>query len=108
MKYLFAATNMVDTGYIGMLQSSLEELGIACLIRNEHLSMAKGEIPFTECYPELWILNDDDYSRAKDMIDTWRTSKAEIHDEWLCPGCGETIEGQFTSCWKCGREKQTR
>jgi hypothetical protein len=22
-------------------------------------------------------------------------------DDWICPRCGETIEGQFTECWKC-------
>jgi hypothetical protein len=21
---------------------------------------------------------------------------------WSCPGCGETLEGQFTECWNCG------
>jgi hypothetical protein len=27
---------------------------------------------------------------------------------WTCPKCGEAIEGQFDSCWKCaGKEGQT-
>ena len=27
------------------------------------------------------------------------------HDEsWICPRCSESIEGQFTSCWKCAEE----
>jgi hypothetical protein len=36
-----------------------------CETRNEYLSVASREIPFTECYPELWILNDEDYPRPK-------------------------------------------
>ena len=106
MKYLFEATNTIDGAYVAILQSSLEAIGIPCMIRNEHLSMAKGEIPITECYPELWILNDDDYARANEMVETWRKSRVQIHDAWPCPHCNETIEGQFTSCWKCGQERQ--
>lgn len=24
---------------------------------------------------------------------------------WRCPNCGELIEGQFTTCWKCGTDR---
>ncbi len=25
-------------------------------------------------------------------------------DDWICPRCSETIEGQFTECWKCAAD----
>ncbi len=97
---------MIDGANNEILERLLHEAGIPCMIRNEHLSMARGEIPITESYPELWILNDDDYAKANEMLETLRNFKIEIHDPWACPHCNETIEGQFTSCWKCGQERQ--
>ena len=25
-----------------------------------------------------------------------------VHTTWQCPNCGETHDGQFDTCWKCG------
>lgn len=99
---------MIDSANIEMLKGLLEEVEIRCMIRNEYLSSAMGEIPFLETSPELWILNDADYLRARAMLDTWRTTRTETRDSWACDDCGETIEGQFTSCWQCGNERQAR
>jgi len=105
MKCLFAPTSIIDQGRLETLRALLENEDIPCLIRNEHLSMALGEIPFSEGVPEIWVLNDEDYPRAYEMVEAWRNSPIESHDNWLCSNCGETIEGQFTSCWKCGRQR---
>jgi hypothetical protein len=105
MKHLFTATTPIDGANIEMLKGLLEEMEIRCMIRNEYLSSAMGEMPFLETSPELWILNDADYLRAKAMLDTWRTTRVEVSDPWICSDCGETIEGQFTSCWQCGYER---
>jgi hypothetical protein len=82
----------------------LDEAKIPSMVRNENLSAALGEIPFTECSPEIWILNDNDYTRAMKIVDGWRNAEVEDRGSWLCR-CGETIEGQFSSCWNCGRDR---
>lgn len=105
MKFLFQANTVAEGGKIYSLKSILEEAGIPCLIRNENLSGALGEIPFTECSPELWVMNEQDYPRAKEIVIGWRAVPAGAQTSWLCPTCNETIEGQFSSCWKCGNEK---
>ena len=97
---------MIDGANIQMLKGLLEDVEIRCMIRNEYLSSAMGEIPFLETSPELWILDDQDYARAREMLETWRTTRIEINDPWACADCRETIEGQFTSCWQCGKERQ--
>src|SRR6266849_6020850 len=102
MKYVFTAATMSADSE--MLKSILEKAGIPCMIRNEYLSMALGELAPADCTPELWILNDEDYPRAKEIVDAWQNAKIENHGPWVCR-CGETVEGQFTSCWKCGRER---
>ncbi|MDQ2920426.1 MAG: DUF2007 domain-containing protein [Acidobacteriota bacterium] len=78
MKHLFTATTSIDGAHIEMLKGLLEQVEIRCMIRNEYLSSAMSEIPFLESSPELWILNDEDYSRAREMLETWRTTRIEI------------------------------
>ena len=103
MKFLRAAHTVQQGAELQMLRAILAEAGIECLIRNESLAVAMGEIPVSECFPELWVLNDSDYDRAAAIIAEWRSSPDTVEaTPWVCPSCGETIEGQFGACWKCG------
>ena len=106
MKHLFQARNVEEDAEIQVLKSGLEEAGMPCIIRNENLAIARGEIPFLECFTELWVLNDDDYPKAIELVTSWREAKSPAAGSWVCPGCQETLEGQFTSCWQCGREHE--
>ena len=106
MKRLFSANTPADEGTLQLLKSMLKEASIACMVRNESLSVAKGDIPASECVPELWILDDNDYAKAQIIVDEWKQSGAKSHAAWLCSQCKETIDGQFTSCWKCGNERE--
>jgi hypothetical protein len=105
MKKLFTF-NAGQNAQVGLLKDLLEKSFIPCVTRNEYLSVASGEIPFTECYPELWVLNDEDYPRAKELLDEWVSPQLEIPEAWLCCRCEEEIEGQFASCWKCGMQRE--
>ena len=104
MKYLFSLTTAIDQGSVDTLKMLLEREDIPCLIRNEHLSMS--EVPFHESHPELWVLNDVDFSRAFELVEAWRRAPVEGQSQWVCSACGETLEGQFTACWKCGTQRE--
>jgi hypothetical protein len=80
----------------------LEQQGIACLIRNEQLSGALGEVPFLECMPELWVLEDADAGRAEAIIAELRRDTSG-GASWRCRHCHEENESQFAACWNCGR-----
>lgn len=67
MKRVFTATSMSADQEI--VKSLLEKAKIPCMIRNEYLSMALAELAPSECSPELGILNDEDYPRAKEIVD---------------------------------------
>jgi hypothetical protein len=88
-----------------MLKVLLEGEGIACLLRNEELFAAMGEIPFVELYPELWVVDDEVYPRARVLLDGWLQTEEDKAEPWVCAGCGERLEGQFGACWKCGRQR---
>jgi hypothetical protein len=103
MKHVFTAATMSADQEI--VKGLLDEAGIPSMIRNEHLAMALGELAPADCSPEIWILNDEDYARANEIVNAIRKANVETHDAWTCSGCGEAIEGQFTSCWKCGNDR---
>jgi len=83
------------------IKDILQEEGINCMIKNLNLAGALGELPPIECWPEVWILEDDDYDRASSIVEDLIKESDEYRTSWLCQ-CGEKIEGQFTDCWKCG------
>ncbi len=97
MKLLFRSSNLRD---IGMVSSLLEELGIAYLIRNETIPLEG--LAF---FPELWILNDNDFAKARALREVFCTSPPVPEDPWICPSCGEQLEGQFALCWNCGASR---
>jgi len=99
MKKVFVSRNIAE---VGLLKSLLEEEGIVGFIKNEHLFMTAGEVPFTEVYPELWV-SDDDTARAEQLVSRWHEKPPEYSEPWTCANCGEENEGQFGECWNCGK-----
>ena len=104
MKKLHVFTNR-ERPFALLLKERLATEEIICLVRNDELSTALGEIPFVECYPELWVVDDEVFPRARLLLDQWLNEMSMEQRDWRCAGCGEVLEGQFESCWKCGREK---
>ena len=90
-----------DTLIVGFLKNLLENAGITCLIRNEHLAGAMGELPVNECWQQIWITEAVDVNRAERLLeDALRDAGAGA--DWRCPDCRESIEPQFARCWNCG------
>jgi hypothetical protein len=78
MKKLLSSVNMAE---VGLLKSLLEADGIPCATRNEQLSIASGGVPFVDCYPELWVLNDEDYATAQERLARWHNTQAQRRAE---------------------------
>jgi len=70
MKRLFSSP---DSATLGLLRSRLEAAGIDCEIRNECVSQAMIGSPFD---PELWVLNDEDFAKARELLAAWRQPDA--------------------------------
>lgn len=83
------------------LANVLEGHGIACQIRGEERRSVIGELPPHECWPELWV-QEDQAAEARKII-----AAANVSDQpgWTCSNCGEELEGQFDVCWQCGTER---
>jgi len=98
MKRVYSAEHGLMTEHI---KDILQEEGINCMIKNLNLAGALGELPPIECWPEVWILEDEDYDRASSIVEDLIKDSDEYRSSWVCQ-CGEKIEGQFTACWSCG------
>jgi len=94
-----------ELGVIERTRVALESAGIRCVVRNEMIAGVVGEVPFTECTPEIWIVDDDRFREAKQIVAALNRAPATAGPAWTCPGCDEIIEGQFDSCWRCGRQR---
>ena len=100
MKKVYSSDNPIMAGHI---HSLLEASGIDSHLRNMNLTGGIGELPINECWPEVWVNDDEDFETAKELIET-TLAQAKINDPWNCQ-CGEFIEGQFEVCWACGYER---
>ncbi len=92
-----------DFTLVGNYQSILESEGIHTELRNSMMSSIMGEVPFVECFPELWVKEDGQCEQAAGILrELRRDAGANTFPEWTCAKCGTTVEGIFTQCWKCG------
>jgi hypothetical protein len=101
MKKVYCAK---DPLMIGHLRNVLGTYGITCVTKNFDLSTAAGELPPIDCWPELWV-EDEQLVRAKSILRKTMAPLKSVKKPWTCGGCAEEIEGQFTECWKCGRSR---
>jgi rubrerythrin len=102
MKKVFVSQNLVE---VEMRKDRLEQAGIQCMIKNQRASGLAGEIPFAEVFPEVWVLHDQDYDKAQQLIEDETVALQSSQGHWTCHGCGERHENQFGACWKCGQDK---
>jgi hypothetical protein len=91
---------------IAHLRNVLEAEGIRCIVRNDRLSGVVGEIPFVECWPELWVLEPGQALRALGLIEE-ALRPAVLGTAWVCPNCGEHVDAEFAACWNCGATQDT-
>ena len=84
-----------------MLKDYLQEQGIASALFGDALSGAVGELP-ANIFPELWVMKDEQYQRARRLIDEFKAVAQESAGHaWHCPVCGESVDPGFDLCWNC-------
>lgn len=62
---------------VGYYRSMLEEAGIETSVKNEYAQLAAGEVPFTQVYPELWVIEESDYEAAVELIRELRDQQTD-------------------------------
>ena len=90
---------------VGHIKNILESYGIVCTIEKQFSSAAAGEIPAIECWPELWIIDKEQLEQAKEVVKETLAPLSKELPKWECTYCNEHIDGQFTACWSCGKDR---
>ena len=109
MKQVFVAQHPTEAH---LVKGVLETNGIAAEVQGESLFSVRGEAPATpDTLPSVWVLDESDASRALAVLAEYASPEAAGGRQgmnWVCQGCGERIESQFTECWRCGASGPTR
>ena len=104
MRQVYAGTTDWDAQ---MVRDILISRGIDAIIEDQYHIYYSGA-------DRVYVLNDVDEARAKEIIDEFRVNVTDHAPEtrltwnWRCSRCGEDVEPQFEACWNCGAERPTR
>jgi hypothetical protein len=111
MQHVYTARDEMDATFV---QGLLRQQGVEAVVQGQALGTAWGTLPLSaESLPSVWV-EDHDVERARPVIEAYRqTDRANADDAvadrpnttWACPNCGESVEQQFTQCWKCGHNR---
>lgn len=76
--------------------------GIATFLKNEFAQGAVGEISAFDSWPEVWVVDDNDFEQAKAIIAS--SENVASMDNWICNHCYEENDASFELCWQCQTE----
>jgi len=77
----------------------LRGAGFDVSVQRQFAGGIAGQIPVDQSLPEIWIMDDDQYDRARQVLADLQDLP---HRRWHCPKCRELVEGPFDQCWNCG------
>ena len=96
MKRVFSAASLLQVAHA---RNVLIMAGIATEMRNQYLAGALGDLPMLETWPQLWVEDDLETAALRALA---VASAAPSGEAWTCAQCGERLEPQFMTCWRCG------
>jgi len=81
------------------IQNIVENASINIMLKNEFAAGAAGDLVPHETWLELWVMDDADYDRAIDAIDSSYSNEKD--SKWVCDNCMEVNDASFDFCWNC-------
>jgi hypothetical protein len=89
MKKLYVSQSLID---VESRKELLDQAEIPCTIKNQRSAM-------------LWVLQDEDFENAQSLLKDWEEAPPLDNTAWTCASCGEIHQKEFTTCWKCNKER---
>ncbi len=84
----------------------LTSRGIPAHVQGEAIFATRGGVPITpSTLPSVWVVDDDKAAEAAAILreqSLGESVAAVIDRPWTCTACGESVEAQFSVCWRCG------
>jgi len=88
------------------IQNIVENAGITIMLKNEFAAGAAGDLVPHETWLELWVVEDDDFDKAKKLIDS--SFSKHTDPSWTCSQCNEKNDASFDFCWNCQSSNDTK
>lgn len=101
MKRVFRAASLLQVAHARNL---LIMAGIETEMRNQYLAGALGDLPMLETWPQLWV---EDALESAALRALAAGAASPTGEPWTCAQCGEHLEPQFMTCWRCGAAPPT-
>lgn len=104
MQRIFVARNVSEAHIVsGMLNAA----GIDAEVRGHYLAGGYGELPISsDTMPSVWIKDLSQSANARSLVAEYERPGPSQGPWWTCDQCREAHAGQFTACWKCGRDRR--
>lgn len=97
MKKIYTANDLIEANIIlGLLENAY----IPARLFNVYAQGGVGEIPFTQTYPEVWVIRDLDFKYGQKIITAYEQTPVETIT-LICPNCQEENPYHFQLCWYC-------
>ncbi len=80
----------------------LENLGIPCEVKTDNVGGMYPQLDVTEGI--RLMVNAEDETRARQTLADLQAPDSS--PPWICPSCGEEVDGNFTVCWNCKQERR--
>ena len=80
----------------------LDSVGIAAEVDTDNCGGMRPHLDLTRGVRLL--VDQKDEARAREAMADLASGDSSA--PWKCPACGEDVEGNFTTCWNCGREQE--
>jgi len=91
-----------DPARMGLLRSILESSDIATHVEHDNEYVVLQVTQPTKLDPVLCVVDDDDYTRAQEILRDHLDGQPSADEEVACATCGEPNPGNFEICWSCG------
>lgn len=98
MKKLYSAASLPDAH---LIRNLLDQAGIEARVFNENAQGGVGQLPVMEACPQIWIVNERDLQRARQLLEAFEHMPA-IRSNLRCQQCSEDNPTTFQLCWNCG------
>lgn len=102
MSIVYRAKDPMEAHWLAGL---LESQDISARVEGELTFGARGEAPLDGSTLPQIVVDDEDAERAAEVIRDALSKKGSATAgaaDWVCAACAESVEAQFTECWKCG------
>ena len=89
-----------DSAKVGLVDQLLKSEGFNTALRNWTGSNITS-IPIPDMFPNVCVLTREECVRARKIVTDYFDAQPKAMQEWLCPNCGEKVDGVFSECWAC-------